>query len=117
MAEFIFKSTVIPFEIKDIDGNILASYPLDVGHLEQTKRWIKEMLELQKVAEKFSKDETFMDELANVEKNVIVSVFGESAWKELWELFNTNVYVMLSLVQKLSGVLNEQQAKYYKTSV
>ena len=121
---FIFKSSpngenrerlnIIPFEIKDVEGNILASYPLDVAHLEQTKKWIKEILKIQSIDTKGLENEKVMDELAEIEKKVIVSVFGAEAWVELWALFNTNVYIMLNLVQKLSGVLNEQQAKYYK---
>ena len=113
MAEFTFKSGVKTLDIKNASGEIVKTYSIDVGNKEQTKSWIKEINKAEAVSKEFSKDESVIDELEEVEKSIIAAILGIGAWDELWSICESNVFAMLSFVKYLSAFLNEELKKIY----
>lgn len=119
MADFNFEieSTIKELEIKNGKGEVVKSYSIDIGEREQTKSWIREINELQKVGQKFSEDENAIDEMVNMEKKVVDAILGKDSFDELFKLFNSNVFIMLRFVKNLSTQLNEWMSSFYKEYV
>ena len=117
MAQFQFQSGVKTLDVKDSNGEVVKSYSIDVGQKEKTKKWIKEINELQKVGDKFSEDENAIDELEVMERKVVNAILGETAFDELFTISGSNVFSMLSFVKYLSSFLNDAMQAFYKDYV
>lgn len=119
MADFNFQveSTVKELEIKNSSGEVVLSFKIDIGEREQTKAWIKEINELQKVGQKFSEDEKAIDEMFEMETKVLNAILGEGSAEKLFEQFNNNVFVALKFVKNLSKQLNAWLDDFYKDYV
>lgn len=94
-----------PVEIKDEEGNILASYQLDVGNHQNLKKWMAKIKDIENIVNKINADANVLDDLVNMEKEIVNMLTGD--WDNLWDLCNENVFTMLSIVRFFSEHVRE----------
>jgi hypothetical protein len=117
MSEFTLLSGVKTLDIKGANGEIIKTFSINVGQKEQTKAWMKEIQEVQKVSAKLSEDVNSIDQLAEMEQKIVSSILGVEGWTLLWKTCGENVLVMLGLVQHLSKFLTDAMKEFYDSYV
>jgi hypothetical protein len=78
-------------------------FSFNIGNKDALTSWYEKAKTLERV-EHF-KDETALNDLYEIEKELITMILGEKSWKRIWKRSGNNVFAVLQIVQALSGMI------------
>jgi len=99
------KSSIKTLEIEDAKGKKKV-YGFETGDPVVLETWISKFNELKKLAET-NLDGKEISALYNIERDLIVMVLGEKAWKEIKRKCNNSVYTLFPVLAELMRLINE----------
>jgi len=105
MAEFVIKKRKL-VEIKNEDGEVLASYDLNIGNHESMKMWMRKIESIEALSKRIGQDEKALDDLLEMEKEIITMITGD--WNNLWKICEENLFTMLQIVRFFSDHVKDE---------
>jgi len=108
MAEFILQEKYKTFEIKNIGGEILKSFKIDVGNYDSLRTWAGQIAEVERLSQEAINSESGVESLMKLEETVISMVLGHDGWIWLWDAAKHNIFACLGVVKALSEIVKEE---------
>lgn len=99
--DFQIKDTRKSLNIKNIEGEVIKTFTIDVANYDEMKVWQEGLL-----AFKSPDIDTDIDKALVQFEKIIPSILGEGSWEFLWEVFNHNLIVASAFANDLLTFVN-----------
>lgn len=106
--QFQFQSSRKSFEIKDVKGEVLKTYYIDIGQIDKFKEIMKHFSLMKEEIDRIDNEgmtEAIIDNIVGWQKQIVDTLL-DNDFDVLWEECGKNVFAMLDLVQALITLVN-----------